>query len=551
MHCLDFIPAIDYKKYLQDMGDTIKDFLWATDHVQPDDPRPTEDWIVEKLLMAVGTGHNYGTPGSMLDDIVGEWKGSMHELNPPEKGDVFVCTIQGIGVFPNHELSVLCVAPPDSKQIFYVWLRGPIVQFKGHDILATGRVLRMVIGAITDDHVILPAGVIVLELGRTRASDIELVQRFCLPRLSLMDEGGKVAAVTGRIVEISKKGFYVDDESIAQPVRVELSEKENDCFRILSVDDRVILWKPDVLNSRAMRFSDNTMVMRLPMISNDDACNVTVSGSVMSVAHSVSGDNWIDCRVRVLVDETDEQTIVFTNMPRNVRERFIVPLRMGHVVWLFHLRASSDGTLRFTSESKLFNMNMFKNFVDSMAARPLPITAICAYRSGAIRALIVGLSISVCTIHMDCQCVLSDDKVCSMCSTSIGTRGREVLLAEITLEDGGFEPLTVFGTSVASELTDYDATDWKCELDEVKERIIRSQIGREYVFLISRGRPREFGFDDDGADIWRVDGSWEARSETVRTVKAMVQLLNQPGKYVVGYTGSCQYHRPLPTSVTE
>lgn len=506
---------------------------------------PSVPWVTEELLTILTSIPTNITPGKITDMIVTKWRDVVHELRPPKRGEPFLCTVQGCETYQNSK-PVLRVSPPNSKQSLCLWLHESLIQFVGTAILAPGRQLRMISGELIHDTFMTPIRAVIVEMSLGRNSDYLWVKRTCQPNiLSTLNSQSTVNAIMVKVVDKNPHCLFVKDDSVSDPIKLELTEKELDYASLLKIDDIVIIWRPDV-NGDPVRlsFTDKTVIIRLPILHSEvtDPRDVCLCGIVNTISYSVRRGEWIGCQLDIIDRNDIRRTVVCPTSTSCEQKRVLASIRDGHFVYFFHLLASNgeDSVLKFTDGSTIYNMNCMVTLVESMVARPIPISKISFYLSGVVRAEIVEFEVILADIHIDCGCVISD-LFCPKCGSEVEGRIKKEAVLRLTIDDGSLN-LTAYGTSATVDFFVYDGNDWSSQLEFHKNKVIREKIGSEWVFFLSRCSRSEFGGKEDA--MWRIDKVIRGRDETARTIRVLIGNLQSGEPYEIASCGRSMFNNP-------
>jgi hypothetical protein len=418
-----------------------------------------------------------------------------------------------------------------------------LVRFASTGVLGQNRRLRMIAGRLVHDNFMSPVRAVVIEMNRGCRSDLNWVKLHCeksrLSELSSIQNG-----VLVKVVDIGSDGLQVRDDSVSECVSVKLSEKEVDYARLLHVGDLIVIWKPRVVDGK-LAFCEVSLVLRLPILDAavHDSRDCELHGVVDTVAHSCELYEWVGCQCQVLGNSGVRTTIVFPKETGFEARRILSSVRHGHFIWLFHMIESGRDrdVFVFSAHSVIFNLNCIRGLLDSMIVRPIPICDIGVYDSVVVRSVIVDIHVSIVRIHVDCGCVVNDMN-CARCSVSYGERHRQDLLMRIVIEDGGLESVVCYGRPESCDLLGYDVNDWESQLPRIRDKLLESRRGMEYVFFISRSRAIDVGLMEGDGEVWIIDGIALGRDETSRTVRVLCDLLGSSDRYAVGFAGDSCFH---------
>jgi hypothetical protein len=400
---------------------------------------------------------------------------------------------------------------------------------------------------LLNDEIMQPVRSVLIELDSPSARDLKWVKNHCFKEaLGSLQENRVPDGLLLHITEIESEFCVVADESASSGTRLVMSGPESGLLKILHVGDLIVLWR-SIRVEEGLGFGDFTAVLRLPVLNDAvrDPRDCEFHGIVQTIAHSASGYEWTGCQIDVIGRGRIRKTIVFPKGTAFSQKKGLGEVRNGHFVWLFHLCADvgDPNLLQFGQASIIFDVSIMPSLLDSMIVRSIPFSSLDYFVNAVVRGVVIALSVEIVQTHLDCGCVVNRT-VCPRCSVPFDGRHRRDLRLVIIVEDGSTEAMKLYGLATSVDFFGYDASDWESQLPRVREKLIETKRGCEFVFFVSRCPSIDFGLTEQTGDVWRADAMAKGREETSRTVRGLVGLLQDDSPFHIGFTGDSLFHNP-------
>ncbi|KAH0788946.1 hypothetical protein GPJ56_007158 [Histomonas meleagridis] len=430
-----------------------------------------------------------------------------------------------------------------------MWFHDSLSQFIDTPILKQNRKLRMISSHFIND-VMLPKRSILIEMENDEEDFRWVNEHKVLNVLQWTHSRNAPDSLLVQIYSKTEHGFLVQDDSTIEPIELVLSQDEIDYLRLLEVNDLILIWKPLITDEpKQIEFSSSSIILRLPILSQseyEDSHDISFYGIIESIAHSVHKTEWTGCQFDLITKGNQRKTVIFEKtVPFNIKKQ-LSSIREGHFVWLFHLVIDSDGMYLFYENSTLFNLNIIRGFMNSMIITPISIHSLLNFTSGLIKGIITDLKLRSVIVHTDCGCVINSETLsCPRCMINAGGRRSKLLLYHVYIEDGSIEEFDAFGLSNTFDILGYDGDDWESQVADVKEKIIRKTIGKEYVFFVSNADASEFGIKNYDEQVWRIDTYEEGSVETNKEIRYLIDIIKNEQKYEVGNCGCSKFQRNI------
>jgi len=198
--------------------------------------------------------------------------------------------------------------------------------------------------------------------------------------------------------------------------------------------------------------------------------------------------------------------------------RSIAGLRASHYVWFFGLIEREVSNMYFTAETSVYNTVMLHAIVASDIVRPALLDGCGAFTTFIARAVIVAVECSPLEVHSLCRAAVPRSGACSLCRAGVGRDAVQDAVVRMEIDDGSCDPVPV--VALASVLAFWTAAPdkWGAYTEARQRGLLRELVGRELVFVLSRGCEEEFG-EYSSAECWRVDRCGNTAGDVEREVE--------------------------------
>lgn len=532
-------PLVDYQKYVNYLVSHINGFLNPPNSLRKMDC-PTPDWASEQLFILFFRLRDNLTPSYLIDSIVTKWRNYQHEINLPKEKEMILCMLKSIDSFLNGNNPVFRLSIPNSKIEFYLWIHESMKQFINTTILKKNRKIRIIANHIID-NVMLPKQSILIELDDTKEDLIWVKEHCTINILQWTNMRNLQDAIFVQVCDKKENSLFIQDDSTKVPIEVKLRIDDLDYLELLQIGDFILIWKPEMNNNKQIILNQNTVILRMPVLMEDkkiiDPYDISICGIVTNISHNVNKLEWTGCNIEILNNNQRKILFIPKSIDFNVK-KLISIIRENHFIWAFHIYYNEGNSYNFNDKSTIYDLNVIDGFLSSMIATPISIHFIFNYLSGLVKGVITNITISTIIIHLDCGSSIDQSFNCSRCSIDVSGRRSRVLLYHVNIDDGSYEQFDAYGTSLTFDIFGYDANDWESQEEPIKKKLIRSFLGKEFVFFVSRANPSEFGIRDTAEHVWRIDRYLDGREENSRTIKYLVDVLRNDKPYQVGNCGN-------------
>jgi hypothetical protein len=458
--------------------------------------------------------------------------------------------IKRVGLFPQQDAAVIHVEQLGCEYIVAAAVHGALLPFRAQ-FLSEGRLIHFANLHFSND-VLIPNQFCLIELRRSQ-SDIEFVlnatRSTSLKQLSQSPE-----ALLLRIEGRTRSGITVS-QGANDSAELVLEPDQMGLINLLRFSDIVVLFRPEVREFNpgilSLCYGPNTVMFRVPATltaadplsqvsqhhkalsqdglryRNSAACR-SVVGTVERVEHMVDSVGWVSSTLHLCEPRGHSVKIAvpIVDCAREMQME-LGRLRRGHFVHIFGLIERSTNVLYLTSETALYNPSSMYGIIASDIVLPGELERIEQFTTFVARAVVLSVECYLREVHRLCGAVVSPGEACGVCGA--GTRGScaEELVLVMAIDDGSCDAVTVAATGGKFPFWSGSAEKWKKADDARKREMLGELIGKEFIFVLSRGCSAEFGEMGD-SDLWRVDmcGSpvGEAEREAQRIQQFHVEL---------------------------
>lgn len=545
--------VVDIGKYLEKQYQVVLSYMQGNSDSQNENQ--TYDNIIEAILVLISKWATGITSSIIQQDVLSQAKNiqSRNHVKPEQSHQQTLHgEIREIGVFKPSDTAVIHIKQPDIELTIRASLHGALLPFLKNNILHTGRIIHFA-NVRFSNEVVIPNQLCIVDLKKTK-SDTDFIIESTKPfTLSGLSEKKPPTALLVTVEKPVKDGVIVSDGASIK-TKFYLDNDRLNLRLLLRFGDVLVIYKPDVKELHPgqldLLFGPNTVIFRVPVGTTSglsqisqhtrshlmqdglffrytDACR-SIQGTVEKCQNSYVENIWNSTTI-TLCDHQGHTQRVFIEKYKCTFEtsKTIAQLRPNHYIWIFGLVSlrKNETYLEFTQETTIFDANLLYGLISSDIIKVRSLQYINNFDTYVARAIIANVVCKVKRVHNVCHMVINSGH-CNNCKTNIDDDFDEEVIMTLDIDDGTCDQVTVYATGNKFPFWGVSGRAWlRYNIRERNDSLTRI-IGKEFIFVLSKGSDLEFGEISDNI-IWRVDQCVTPVGDVEREIRKLTKWHNK------------------------
>lgn len=544
-----YLHMIDLFSFVNDVIDELRNFTPASD--LNDIYFQDFDFISENVLKLFTEWSTGITMAMILQDLLVQIRTNKKKqfVKPDEtqqqkiEGEILgiiLYTSPNLPGNPRTNAAAITIKQEQCEELVTAVLHGALLPFLNTFISEKRHISFANIRFLND--CLIPNQLCIIDLMQLRDDIAFIIQKTQTTRIQNLNEGDTPEAILLKVEKPIQEGFVLSDGS-ELTIDFQLSQEQIGFRKLLHFGDILIIYKAEVIknevsNRLSLVFGPCTVFFRVPFIQfsttsqisqkslsqkssglsfrNSTACKF-VRGTVESIENNHDSDIWYETIINIFdMDNRSFNISVQISEIKFETTKILASIRPNHFIWIFgaiEVSSKNSQILKLNQESTIFNTSLLYSPIASSFVTPQSLSVLNYYCTFVARAIIINASFKLVDVHKLCGNAISNG-YCPICKCYTSKKEKEFIL-QLEIDDGSCDPITVYG--VGSKFPFFGISK-----RNFQKRDIQQLLGKEHIFLLSKGNGYEFLTFDD-SPIWRVDQCLDLVGDIEREVDHLIK----------------------------